>query len=396
MNPSDDILRTPSRGDSTQEAEISLLDIVNFLADSWKKLFLAGLFGAILGLSGWFFFASYTAEYVLLNNNNNNSYAIDLVSWKVLQKSLPNLAAQIIEEQKTPESQAQIYKTLASEQFWQKNVKPSFALSKADIKDLAGVGKDFDQASTTILNFTLDMAGSSKSAAIENVKAAANFMRTGSAYLQLRNLINSYENEAISSEAELQKQITSTEIEMSFQLQRAKNLEELYKRFPGNASVNQTVVDPKESGAKYLSISTQIIAINNDINQSEESLQRYRDRLAQIAVIKAFIDKANPLVGQMFDGLALDNQLLDIEQLVRADLAKDDIKKQEVLDRIRSSLYAVQARFTRGLEATTAPTSGGKKGMIKFTAGGLAAAFFLMLMAMLGQRVWSNLKGSAK
>ena len=391
------MIQSPSQPpDLNSDSEISLLDIVNFLADSWKKFALAGLLGAILGLSGWFFSASYTAEYVLLNNNNN-SYALDLVSWKVLQKSLPNLAAQINEEQKAPESQAQTYKTLASEQFWQKNVKPSFALSKADIKDLAAVGKDFDQASTTILNFTLDMSGSSKSAAIESVKAAANFMRTGSAYLQLRNLINGYESEIISSQAELQKQITSTEIEMSFQLQRAKNLEELYKRFPGNTSVNQSVVDPKDSGAKYLSISTQIIAINNDIYQSKESLQRYRDRLAQIAVIKAFIDKANPLVGQTFDGLVLDNQLLDVEQLVRADLAKDDIKKQEVLDKIRANLYVVQARFTRGLEATTAPTSGGKRGMIKSTAGGLAAAFFLMLIALLGQRVWSNLKrGGAK
>jgi hypothetical protein len=34
--------------------------------------------------------------------------------------------------------------------------------------------------------------------------------------------------------------------------------------------------------------------------------------------------------------------------------------------------------------------------MIKSTAGGLAAAFFLMLLALLGQRVWTNIKnGSA-
>lgn len=385
-----------SAGELVNDAEISLLDIVNFLTDSWKKLTIAAVVGAALGLSGWFFLAGYTAEYVLLNNNNNNSnsYALDLVSWKVLQKSLPNLAAQIKEEQKAPEGQAQVYKTLADEKFWQKNVKPSFALSKADIKELAAVGKDLDQASTTILSYTLDMAGSSKSVAIENVKAAANFMRTGSAYLQLRNLINGYESEVISSQAELQKQITSTEIEMSFQLQRAKNLEELYKRFPGNTSVNQSIVDTKDSGAKYLSISSQIIAINNDINQSKEILQRYRDRQDQVVVIKAFIDKANPLVGQTFDGLALGRQLLEVEQLVRTELVKDSIKKQEPLDRLRANLYAVQARFTRGLESTTAPTSGGKKGMIKSTVGGLAAAFFLMLTVLLGQTVWTNIKSS--
>jgi hypothetical protein len=39
--------------------EISLLDIVNFLQESWKKLALAGLIGAILGFAYWNFLGSY-------------------------------------------------------------------------------------------------------------------------------------------------------------------------------------------------------------------------------------------------------------------------------------------------------------------------------------------------
>ena len=41
------------------DSEISLLDIVNFLADSWKKLVAAALAGALLGLGFWFLVASY-------------------------------------------------------------------------------------------------------------------------------------------------------------------------------------------------------------------------------------------------------------------------------------------------------------------------------------------------
>jgi hypothetical protein len=64
---------------------------------------------------------------------------------------------------------------------------------------------------------------------------------------------------------------------------------------------------------------------------------------------------------------------------------------------LHAQLLTIQVRFTKGLEANTAPTSSGKKGMIKSTAGGLAAAFFLMLMALLGQKVWLNIKsGGAK
>ena len=275
-------------------------------------------------------------------------------------------------------------------------MSPNYAISKADTKDLAGISKDLDAASTTILSLTIAASGTTKEKSIENVRAAANFLRTGSAYLQLRNIVNSYESETIATVADLQKRITTTEIEMGYQVQRAKSLEDLHKRFPGGNNASNQVVDPKDSGAKYLPITTQIIAVNNDINQSKEALQRYQDRLAQIALMKTLIEQANPLFDKTFDGLALNSELLALEAQLRAKLTKNDLKQQEVLDQLRSQLLVVQARFTKGLEANTAPTST-KKGMIKTTAGGLAGAFFLMLLVLLGQRVWLNVKsGGAK
>lgn len=379
---------------SSRESEISLLDIVNFVQESWKKLAIAAVVGAALGFASWNFLGSYQAEYVLLNNNNN-SYALDLVSWKTIQKSLPNLAAQIEDEGKAPEGQAKLYKTLASEQWWQKNVVPNYALSKADAKDLATISKDLDLASTTILSLTVKAGGTTKDKSIENVRAVAKFLLTGSAYLQLRSLLNSYETETISTVADLQKRITTTEIEISYQAQRAKSLEELYKRFPGANSVSNQVVDPKDSGAKYLPLATQIIAVNNDINQSKEALQRYRDRLTQIAQLKIFLEEAIPLTDKTFDGIVLGDELLVVEAKLRDKISKDDIKQQEVFDQLRTQLLSVKSRFTKSLDANTAPTSS-KKGMIKTTAGGLAGAFFLMLLVLLGQRVWVSIKENIK
>lgn len=384
-----------------QESEISLFDIVTFIQESWIKLIIAAVVGGILGFANWNFLGSYQAEYVLLNNanissnTNTSSYALDLVSWKTIQKSLPNLAAQIEDEGKAPEGQARLYRVLANDQWWQKNVVPNYAISKADTKDLAAISKDLDTASTTILSLTLKSDGSTTERAVENVRAVAKFLRTGSAYLQIRNILNSYESETISMVADLQKRITSTEIEMGYQVQRAKSLEELYKRFPGGASGGNQVVDPKDSGAKYLPLATQIIAANNDINQFKETLQRYKDRLAQIALMKTFVDQAIPLAEQTYDGLILDEQLLEVEASMRAKLAKEDIMQQEALDQLRGQLLVVKARFTKGLEGNTAPTAS-KKGMIKTTAGGLAGAFFLMLFLLLGQKVWVSIKGSQK
>jgi len=377
------------------ENEISLLDIVTFVQSAWKKLAIAAVVGAVLGLGNWYFLGSYQAEYVLLNNNNNNnnnnSYALDLVSWKMLQKSLPNLAAQIVEDNKAPQDQAFLYKALSNEQWWQKNVLPTYALSKADTKDLAGISKDLDAASTTILSLTLTASGSSKEQSIVNVRASAKFLRSGSAYLQIRSLLNGYESQTVSAVADVQQKITSTQIEMGYQQERVKSLEELHKRFPGGANISGQVVDPKDSGAKYLPLATQIVAVNNDINGSKEVLARLQKRLEQIGLIKAFIDQAIPLQDQTFDGLALDDQLLVIEGSLRSKLGKGDANGQELLDQLHSQLLAIQVRFTKGLEANTAPTAS-KKGMIKSTAGGLVAAFFLMLLALLGQRVWVSIK----
>ena len=387
--------------DLNGEREISLLDIVNFLQSAWKKLAIAAVVGAVLGLGNWFFLGSYSAEYVLLNNTNTNTntntYGLDLLSWKVIQKSLPNLAAQIVEEGKAPEGQAALYRTLSEDQWWQKNAIPSYALSKADTKDLAGISKEFDGASTTILSLAINASGPSKEGAIDAVRTAAQFLRSGGAYLQIRSMLNAYEGEVISAAGEIQRKITGTQIEMGYQQQRTKSLEELYKRYPSNSSVGQQVVDLKESGAKYLSITTQIIAANNDINQSKELLKRMDDRLAQLALTKLFLDEALPKIETTFDGLVLDKELLAIEAKLRDKIGKDDPKQQEILDQIRSQLLIIQARFTKGLEANMAPTSSGKKGMIKSTAGGLVGGFFLVLLLLLGKRMWSSVKsGGAK
>jgi len=378
-----------------EESEISLVDVINFLKESWKKLVVAAFIGSVLGISGWFFLGNYQAEYVLLNNNNNNnSYALDLVSWKRLQKSLPNLADQIIDENKAPENLTSIYKAMSSEQWWQKNVTPSYALSKADTKDLAGIGKDLDAASTTIINLTLTAEGKSKEQSVENVRAVAKFLRSGGAYLQLRSVLNGYESQIISTAADVQQKITSTQIEIGYQQERARQLEELHKRFPrGNASAQQ-VVDANDSSAKYLPLQTQIIAVNNDINASKETLSRLQRRLVQIALVKEFLQAALPLQDQTFDGLLLIQQLLSTEDSLRKKLSNGDISGEQFLNDLHMHLLDIQVRFTKGLEANTAPTSNGKKGIIKVTAASFSLALFLMLLVLMGQKVLLSAKSS--
>ena len=109
--------RQQNQGGTEQtEGEISLIDIISFLEDAWKKLAVAAIAVAILVFAGWNFLGSYQAEYVL----NHKSNVLNIVSWKTMEKSLSNLAAQINYEGREAEGHAGLYKALESEQWRQK------------------------------------------------------------------------------------------------------------------------------------------------------------------------------------------------------------------------------------------------------------------------------------
>jgi hypothetical protein len=398
------------------EGGISIYDIVEFIQKSWKQLVAAGIVGAVLGFGAWSFFGSYKAELILLNNtnintntntnsnntftntnlNNNtstniNSYGLDLVTWRTLQKSLPNLAAQMAADQMLSSDAQAMYQKMDNPKWWSKNIIPTYAISKADAKDLAGISKELDNASTTILSLTVHVDSDSKARSLGDVRLASQFVKSGGAYLQIKSMLNAYEGEAIGTVADIQNQITTIEIEQSYLKGRVNSLEELLKRFPGNAGSNQLVIDPKDSGAKYLPLTTQIIAANNDFNQNNERLIRLNDRLNQIALMKQFLIKSLPLAETEFDGIVLSKSLINIEDELRKGLSANDVKNRQALDHLRSQLLTIEARFTKGLEANTAPVTK-KTGMLKAIVSGLGGLVFFTLVLLLARKVLSRLQ----
>lgn len=381
--------------------EISLLDIINFITESYQKLLFAALVGLGLGLAYWYLLVGYQAEWTLHNNptasasaDAPSSYALDLVSWRTIQKSLPNLADQILEEGAAPQGKVGLYRAMSDAQWWQMNVVPNFAITKADTKDLAALGKSLDGASSTILSLTVKAGGGTRDGSLENVCAATQFLLKGGAYLQIKSMINGLEGETIATAADIQSKITDTQIELGYMRERAKSLEQLLRRFPGATGVTQQVIDPKESSAKYLPLSTQLIAVNTDINLANENLRRYADRLEQISLMKSFLEQALPLAAQNLDGIALAKALLAVEATQRAQLSPDDAKSRQSLDALRAQLLTIESRFTKGLEASTAP-SAQKLGMLKNAAGGLAAGLLLALMLLLAARAYRSLRAAA-
>lgn len=364
--------------DQSQEAEIELLDIVNFLADSWKKLAAAALAGALLGLGFWLLVTPYQASINLRNNEG-----LGILSIKSLQATLPNLASEILEKKQAPEGELVLYRSMSRPEFWTKILIPVFSLTKADIKDLGAEAKD---TNNPILFLVIKGFGTSKDSATQNAASIAQFFREGAVYMAIRDLFTTQQSEFLGSQARIQSKINAALIELDYQKGRLKSLEELSRRFPVESRTSIQAFDPKDSGAKYLPINTQIIAINTDINNNNETVSRLKDEQTRQDQIKRWLELSSPLIERNYNGLELNKELLALEEKFRGEIKSADPKAYVFVDSLRANLLSYEARFRWGLVQDGA-TAAKKSSMLEFTAGGLAGSLLLMLLFLLGQRV---------
>lgn len=381
--------QNPSNTDQEdQDDGITLAQVVDFLSENWKRALAGALAGAVIGVGGWSVQATYKAESVLINNG-----ALSFMSWRGLQKNLPLLAGQMVETKQAAPDQLSQYGKLSSAAWWQKNVVPTYSLTKTDTKDLATISKDLQESGgTNILNLVVTATGSSKEAALANVDITTRFIKQGSAYLSIKNLVNGYESQVLNTDADLQKKILDAEVDLKFMRERAKNLEALRQRFPANAAVgSQQIVDLKDSNAKYMPISTQLVAINTDINNTVEALQKMRDQSAQMTVMRDFVAAALPVVDKETNGLALADALLKIESGLRQQVAADDTNALQMLNGINATLVSLRTGFAKGLDTDLVPQVT-KPGPLMPAVGGLFGGAVAILLYVLGRRALAGLK----
>ena len=296
----------------------------------------------------------------------------------------------MLEKGFVPEGQVAIYRTMSSPDWWKKSVVPIFNVTKADIRDLP---LDMKEGSNNILFLNINGVASSKAAAIQNVRDISQFIHQGGAYLAIVEMLRVQKLELINSEADIDAKINSAILELEYLHARLKNIEALSKRFPSDNRSYTQLLDSTDSSAKYLPISMQIIAINIDINNSAEVLERLRDARLQSGAMKDWLAEAEPIVIRSFNGELINNNLLDLEKKKRAAVGQANPRSLIFLDLVRKKLVANETFLKFGLKELSI-NSIQKRGMIKSTTVGLASAFFVILLALVGQRVWRNAKGS--
>jgi len=361
---------------------ISLLDIVVFIKESYKKAALLALSGSICAFIFTFALGQYTASVTLLN------YAeLDIPRIKYLQASLPKLS----QEELTKGS----FNSFGSEGLWKSAIKVKSLVGKSDAKDL------IDPASLKSDRFNIyaieliDKANA-KQLAEERIQEIRNYFIYGTVFIDLRDLVRRYELKVTTTNTKLAINILNAEVEMAYIERRIKNLNELKRQYPTMiASQNNSMqlIDTKDSAAKYLPVLTQIIAATADQNNQLELLQRYKEEGAQMRIYNSFVEKAKPFMDTGFKDPKLLANLMGI-----VDEAKKEVNtnyEKVTLSAIEGDLKKIMAFKLYGLPQVGSIGITGPA-YLKNIAIGLFSGAMMGILFVLGLRVSQRLRAEMK
>lgn len=365
------------------ELDISLNDIFSeiivFFLTYWKFLIVGAISGFAIALCGVLLFSKYEAEATIRNGSSKISYSM----WADLRKELPILAAKISEHEKNSES---FLNVLSSETWWNKNVTPIFAVTKEDAKEVFGMPKEMQEAGALLIKyFVVNVKEQSKEEALKNLSTATSFLRSGAAYLALKNFIGTFQSTLLLTKPKIERDILTSNTQLAVLNRHLANLELLRAKFPKDTG--SLPVDLKDPSAKYLPLATQIIALNHDIREQKEKLVLLNDGLSQIAIIDSFVSQAQPAMDKNFDGLLTLAELEQIESSLRKGISNSDVNDILILNDIKYNLAVIKSNFTYELGQPTS-ISVSKPFSIKLIVIGLASGFFLALLGSFCSAMW--------
>lgn len=352
--------------------EFSLLDVVIFFSQSWKKLLVAGFVVSSITYLYLIFLGNFTTTYSV-RNNSQSSYYLNSKNWENLKKSLPMLASKE-NASKINSSHAEVVsKALESDNWWKKNIEIVVASPTSVLENEDNVPRE-------IMGFKIIGDGTSAEASFNNAKYAADFLRIGGAYVELQKILKDYSLKISSEGISANNKINSLEIGRSYLKERIRLFEGLLKRFPSGNNVNQ-ILDINSSNAKYSSIANQIIAANADINSANEDIDRLNNNLRVLKMYEDFLEKAEPLMAQGFDGVALSMDMLKIIGGMRDRWTKNDASTRLALGQIEERIIQVQTSF-QGISFNGAETRrkiGIRSALpVSFIAGVISMALILL------------------
>ena len=339
--------------------------------------------GIIIAISWTLLFGKYEAQGTISNLSN-----FDYLMWIGLKRNLPLLA-----EARMKDNEEDYFDKLSDEKWWKNNATPTFAVSKDDNKDAFGLTLKEGEA-TRIKDIVIKAKGTSKENALSNLLVATSFLQSGSTYLALKELVKGYQIQLRNSQTYLEKNNLELDIESVYLKKRIAKLESLRAKFhesPG--TMNNQVVDLKDGAAKFMPISVQLIAANQDLNVNRENKSRLNDEKQRISILAKFLDQANPVIEKNLDGLSAMDALNQIETQLRKDINPSDLNGISMLNSINDSLNSISVKFIEGISKPSNVTAS-RPHYLKNSAIGFALGLMLSLIGLVFYSFWNKFRSA--
>lgn len=331
-----------------------------------------------------------------------NNGAADFLGWRNLKSNLPILSSKILETRRfTSPEERQAYAAMSLPAWWDKNFKPTFAVSKSDTKDMLPQSTDLRElGATKILNFVVTASANSSETAIQNAEIESQFFVSGSTYFVLKALLNGYDASVMNETAALQKSISDGKVNLVSMQERYQSLKTLADRYKDQrsgsttmqtfANANQTIA-ANAANAKYLPLNTQLVALESDIDQQQLSLKLTEGQLVEIDFLRKFLADAAPILDRDLDGLKSVREMLDIIEQMRSKLSPDDLYALKKADTIRADLTGILMSYTKTLDINIPPRAK-RAGLFKMAGWGLMGGLVFCGLALLAVTGYGQLK----
>jgi hypothetical protein len=381
---------------------LTIDDVFAFIESAAKPLIGATIVGALVAGSFSFLQRQVTAEVVVANQSAS---PITFTLWAQLRQALPALAGAIDDARRSEGKESERTPWLVSPAWWTSSVEPVLALSRDDARMLANGGEDLKGASTQIMTFRVRHSDSTIDRALRGAEASAAFMRSGSLYLELKSLLNSYQAESLTQASQkVTAELLKTDGEIAFSRIRVQQIESLLKRGGSVGPSPQLIVDVGEQAqAKYLPLSTQLNAVQLEIAQLEEQKARFVNLQNRGRLLAEFQARAHEALAAVApgDGVAAADALIqaadDLNESVDGRTPEVRLAQTETIARILYDVTALRTRYVVELPEVSRsyrpPSLRRSLMMIGAGAVGAAAAMVVMLLLWGQYRSYRNHAG---
>ena len=300
---------------------------------------------SILIIIGWLltsfaiglYFGQYKVTSIFLNN------PLDVTAIRDLKRYLPIVANERLYSRKD-QNNTDLLKQISNEKWWENNLTPNYKYTKSDIKSTnTQITKEeaLQITSLSITNTGIDLEKTKKES-----QYITNFFRETASYQAYEKLINDYELRAKNIEINYQHDITDYLLETSYLQLRKKNMQEIYKQFPDKNKAEPTYILQQSNIEKHLPLETQIISIQIDINNIQESIIKLNDLIAESEQLIQFSEKAKFVLNNENNGFVIYKKFNDIFMKTQK---PSSLSGEKTLYKIASDIENINKTYSKAL-----------------------------------------------